>query len=143
MSFYAEIRTAISDFNAEHQLDSSLNFSECFLTIANELQLMKNKSGERNVLLVFSDLQENSNLFSCYTKANQELLYESPDTISQIFESMHLLPKNLNSIKVIFIFQPLTRPQDQKFEAMVKIYRKLLESRGATVIVQANNTYFN
>jgi hypothetical protein len=139
VSFYELIKKAITDFGAGSHLDSSLEYSECFSTIARELQLMKSKDSERNCLIPFSDLQENSSLFNCYTPANQQLLLEEPNKVVDIFKATHLLPDNLKNVQVIFVYQPATREEDLKFNAMLDIYRKLLEPRGATVTVQANN----
>ena len=142
-SFYDSIKNAISNFDAKCLLDSSLKFTECFNTIAGELQLMKNSKAEKHILLVFSDLQENSDLFNCYSKANQELLRKQPDTVIELFNQTQLLPENLLGFNIFFIYQPINRQSDKSFEAMVEIYKKLLVSRGASVKIQADNNYLN
>ena len=143
LTFYQAIRQAISHFNAKCHLDSSLDHSEVFSSVAGELQLMKTKTAGNNVLLVYSDLQENSDLFTCYTKPNQELMVKKPDKIIELFNASNLLPDSLKGFNIMFIYQPSTRQQDQQFEAMIRVYRKMLESRGATVKVQANSNYLN
>lgn len=143
VTFYDEVKRAFASFVTGLTPDSSLQHSECFSTIAGELQLMNSTKGVRNYLLLFTDLQENSSLYNCYSFANQKLLIQHPDTVVELFNATHLLPNDLNNTKVIFVYQPRTREDDNRFNAMLKIYRKLLEPRGAIVKVQANNNRFN
>jgi hypothetical protein len=97
---------------------------------------------EVQILLVFSDQQENSELFSCYTKANQLLLHKSPDKVAKHLDSFHLLPENLKGYTIFFVYQPKTREEDQKYLEMITVYKMLLEPRGATVTIQASNNSY-
>lgn len=141
VSFYDAIRKAVADLITANKGVPPLHNSECFRTISTEIQAMINNHAEKNILLVFSDLQENSELFNCYKKSNQELLHKKPTQVSRIFEDAHLLPKDLRFIKIYFVFAPGNREEDKMYMGMIEVYKKLLEPRGATIIVQANNIY--
>ena len=143
LSFYDKIKQAISSFDSASNVDTSLGHSECFATIAENLRGLNRKKAETNLLIVFSDLQENSEIFNCYPKANQELLQRRPNKVMEIFNNTHLLPDSLKGIKIFFVYEPHNREEDQRFNAIAEIFRVLLESRGAEVRIQANDNNFN
>jgi len=143
LSFYNQVRKDINDFIGANKNDTSLNHSECFRTIADELSDMKNNQARKKILLVFSDLQENSDLFDCYKTKDQELLDKKQGEVLKIFEQDNLLPNDLKGITTIFIYDPRNRKEDQHYMNMVSVYKKLLESRGVIVKVQANSDVLN
>ena len=139
LNFYDTIRKTLGARNTN---DSSfLGHSECFTTICDELKrLAKSKSSNR-VLIVFSNLFENSTLLSVYKKKVNQLDAMNPEVIAKQFDKTHLLPENLNGIKVFFVFEPATRAEDAEYLKMAGVYKQLLESKGATVNIEANNNY--
>lgn len=139
LAFYKEIRDTVASFKIKYANDSPLHHSECFYAIAEELQVMTSNQKGKNILLVYSDLLENSTLLNCYE--NQSLHINNPVAIVSLFNKTGLLPSKLNNVTVVFAFHPNTREEDQLYLAMINVYKKLLESRGATIIVQANNNY--
>ncbi len=141
-SFYNAIRKAVTGLITENKCSPPLHNSECFRIISNEIQEMINNHAEKNILIVFSDLQENSELFNCYKKSSQQLLHKTPIEVSKIFEATHLLPKDLRAVKIFFVFAPKNSEADKRYMDMIGVYKYLLESRGAIVKVQANNTQY-
>lgn len=139
VQYFTSIRNAITEFNTKAKNDTPVAHSECFKSISNELQNLAQHKNTKSVLLVYSDLQENSIFFNCYTKSNQRTLQCYPEKISGFFEKTHLLPDHLNNITVYFIYNPVSREDDVHFMAMLKVYKKLLISRGAKVFVGASN----
>jgi hypothetical protein len=137
--FYQTLHKALSDFTAIHNRDSSLKHSECFKTIAEQLINMKRKHADENTLLVFSDIRENSDLFSSYKKKGQDSLFSSPEKIISIFEKTKLLPDDLKGFNIFFVYEPKSREDDKIYVSMVSIYRVMLEKRGARVNVQASS----
>lgn len=140
LDFYDSVRKTLAI--PERNTDSTLlDHSECFKTIAEELTRLSKSNSKNKILLVFSNLFENSDILSVYRIDNGHL-YIQEETVIQKLEKTNLLPKNLTGIKVFFVFQPTSRTEDRNYLAMVSIYKQLLESRGAKVEVQANNTHF-
>jgi len=141
LSFYDSIRKTLS--NANTKRDSSfLNNSECFQSICNELNILAQSNCTTKVLIVFSNLFENSKFLNIYARNTRKLLYKNPQEIKKIFQNTHLLPDHLNGITTVFVYQPKDRADDQLFNAMVEVYKSLLQERGAKVIIQANNTHY-
>lgn len=143
LSFQSAVRKTISSFNSTNKKDTTLPNSECFATICNELQLMKKKGATDNILLVYSNLYENSDIFDSYSKENMKLLMDSTEKIAEMFNKTDLLPDSLEGYAIYFIYQPRTREADKKYMAMVEMYKLLLEPKDAKVIVQTTNTFYN
>ena len=83
--FLSSVRNTITSFNAKVKTDSShkLKHSECFKTLAHELQNLVRHKVVKCILIAFSDLQECSDIFSCYSKGNRKLLVTHPDKIDR------------------------------------------------------------
>lgn len=137
--FYKALHKALSDFTTLHNKDLSLKHSECFKTVAEQLTNMKRKHADENTLIIFSDIHENSDLFSSYTKKGKDSLYSSPEKVTAIFEKTRLLPDDLKGFNIFFVYEPKSREDDKVYVSMVSIYRVMLEKRGARVTVQASS----
>lgn len=138
-SFYEEVRNAITDFHKHYVPSTSLKHSECFATIASELELLAGSKAAQRTLIIFSDLQENTDVFSCYTPQGQRLLQNNPGKVAKLLLQRHPLPDNLIGITVYFVYNPCNRDQDIMFGEMVAIYMQLLHARGARIVIQATN----
>jgi hypothetical protein len=141
-SYCDAFTNAVNGFHKRYAPDSTLNHSECFATIASELEYLFKNPALQKTLIVFSDLQENSDVFSCYTAKGQRLLCSNTKKVEQLLQSRHPLPENLVGITIYFVYQPPDREHDQQFSKMLGIYKKLLNERGARVVVQAQNSYY-
>lgn len=140
--FFDSIRKTIEEFNTKVKSDTSVAHSECFKSISNELQNLAQHKGSKAILLVYSDLQENSAFFNCYSPSSQRILQSFPEKVAAVFEKTRLLPERLNNITVSFVYDPVSRDDDIRFMAMLKVYKKLLLTRGAKVTVSASNPIY-
>jgi hypothetical protein len=141
-SYCDAFRSAVGSLYKRFPVGGTLQHSECFATVAGELEYLANSTASQRTLIVFSDLQENSDAFSCYTQDGLKLLQTHPQKVAKLLQSRRSLPKNLTGVTVYFVYMPLTRDQDQRFNEMVSIYKSLLKERGARVVVQAQNTNY-
>lgn len=138
-SFYGKVRRSMNNFPEKYSIANTLNYSECFSTIANELNYLANSKARQKILLIFSDLQENTNDFSCYAPEGKELLQTDVDKVINLFLKETPLSDKLSGITVFFVYQPLSIEQDSNYAQMIALYKKLLTSRGAKIVVQATN----
>ncbi len=134
LNFYEGVKQEIKQRNTESSHDTILAHSECLKTIAMELHTLTELRYKRKFLLVYSDLSENSRIFNCYKMGNDnpELLFKK---VAKVFSGTQLLPKSLTGITIYFIYQPKDRQEDTRYQIMSDVYRRLLEERGATVII--------
>lgn len=139
LQFYSDIRRTVNQFNASRTKDSSLGHSECFAIIATELRYLKAQRADKIYMRLYSDLQENSQIFSCYNRRDRDLLDKNPAAVIKRFNDAGLLPDDLSGFEIVGIFNPRTRTEDLQYQKMAALYKRLFESRKATFSVQANN----
>lgn len=123
--------------------ESMLKYTQCFRTIANELNILKARPERNKVLLVFSNGAENSDLFNSYRLP----IIESSQTVTseaiKAFESTNLLQDNYRGITLIWVFKPTTILEDRRFVLMMDAYKTLFERRGIVLKIQAQNQSFS
>lgn len=138
--FYDTVRKtlAVPDIKKD---SVTLHHSECFKMICTELNLLSQQRSIHKMLWIFSNLQENSAILSVFNGNTKQLILDNPGAIEKLFEQPHLLPQNLSLITIIFSYLPMNREDDQRFNSMVQIYKKLLEKHGAKIIIQATNKF--
>lgn len=138
LQFYDTVRKC---FSANRLVGdtSHYKYSECFRSISDALMQLSKSSAEKKTLLVFSNLFENSSLYDCYSATNMDVLQSNPNKIVKLFAATQLLPSRLDGIKVVFVFEPESREEEQKYMAIMSVYRQLLEERGAIIHIQADN----
>ncbi|MBS1511059.1 MAG: hypothetical protein JST86_09470 [Bacteroidetes bacterium] len=143
IQFYDSIRGQLRSVTAQVSDTITMAHSECFKTIAASLQWLKSKPAEKHVLLTYSDLQENSSICRAYTENFKRLLAKKPEAVIKQFDKTQLLPDSLQGISVFFCYQPKDRQADATYNNMVQVYKTMLERRGATVHIQANNNHYD
>lgn len=135
-SFQDAVRKAFTDFPKMYPV-RPLGHSEAFATIARELNQLAERNASQRILLVFSDLQENEEKFSCYTAKGQRLLHEDPEKVMRILQKRCPLPESLVGVTIFFVFDPPDRDSDVRYRSMAALYKRMLKTRGARVVIQA------
>lgn len=125
----AEILSAKNQIGRTH--------SSIFLPITRELNFLSQSKADRKILVVYSDLMENSPDISFYNPKTFRLLQSNPDSLKIFFEKMQSLSA-YNRIEVHFIFQPKDSAQDTEFKVVSEFYEQLLEEKGAQISISAN-----
>lgn len=133
-----KFKIAIESKLAESTIDSiEKENSSIYLPIARELNELSQSKSNRRILVVYSDLMENTPELSFYRKGDFELVKNQPDALQKRFEK-ELLISSLGGIEIYFIYQPKDIKSDQRFQIISEFYKKLLESKGAKVTISAN-----
>ena len=132
--FYTDINQILT--NADTEKVGKVN-SSIYKPIASELNRLSQRTSQNRSLLVYSDLEENTDDFSFYDKKKINLLRTDPDSIRNYFEALSPL-KNLKGIKVYLIYQPKNNQADELYQMIAGLYKTLLVSKGATVEITAN-----
>lgn len=133
-NFKKEISKILIDTGNEN---SGKRNSSVYLPIAGELNRLAKSKAQKRVLLIYSDLMENTTDVSFYNKKTLAKLQINPEAIRKYFEGLQAL-QNLSGIEVYFIYQPADSESDKVFTAVSAFYKKLLEGKGAKVNISAN-----
>jgi hypothetical protein len=133
--FRSKIANLISEIGKEKIQDEGS--SVIYRTLAEELNnLAENKSEEKTVV-VYSDMTENSADGNFYQTESIKELKSNPQAVIKRLQQTQPL-KNLHGIKVYVVFKPRSYSEEQRFSAIMNMYRIMLEAKGATVKVAAN-----
>jgi hypothetical protein len=133
-AFYSEITRIVSDASKEK---IGKNNSSLYLPIAKELNRLSQSTAGKRVLLIYSDLMENTDEMSFYENNEFNLLKTNPDSVKRYFDSQMVL-KNIDGLKIYLVFQPLNIKEDEIYKVVADFYKNLFESKGATVEITAS-----
>lgn len=107
--------------------------------IVREANRLAASFGKNKYLIIQSDLAENSNIFSVYTKHDLRLAEVEPKTVEVLLlNNLHL--QSLAGIQVYLVHQPISESDNKRFTTMAKWYQRLFERAGATVEISSNLT---
>ncbi len=133
-NFYSAIDNAFEKIN---QTQKGCVRSDIYIPIAQELKRLSQSTAERRQLIIYSDLMEYSFLEDFYQKSTIAQLQNNPEAIQQLLEKAAPLA-DLRGIDVKIVYQPRSNGESRQFEIVSEFYKKLLESKGATVSISAN-----
>lgn len=139
IQFYKEIKDIIK-LDSAATLNSIRDHSECFRTIANEITLASLRPSYRTIIVVHTNLRENSDLCNTYSNDLIRIMLRNPEYLEQIFEKQDLLPKSLKSFYIVFVYETLNREDDAIFKILSHTYKSILEKRGANVNITSTNS---
>ncbi len=130
--FWNCLESALENFEDSAGRDHS----SIYQPLVRELVRLTKSKATKRILLVYSDLQENSpGVFSVHDKRDYALLKKSPDTVLEKLATEGKLPDSLSGIEVVFIYHPKSVLDDERFSLMVNMLEKALTKRGAVVTV--------
>lgn len=132
--FYHKISKLIGDTTSEY---IGREQSSIFASVARELNLLSQSKGDTKVVLIYSDLMENTPAFSFYRDKDLNLLKISPEKVRAYF--LKIVPLNdLKGIEVHLIYQPKGIAENTNYQLISSLYKSLLESMGAKVFISGN-----
>jgi len=133
-TYYAEMSRILNDVEKE---TIGKNNSSVYFPIASELNKLSKSKLSKKILLIYSDLMENTTEMSFYDKEKFNLLTTHPDLIKKYFDSQLPLA-SLQGININIIFQPNGTAEDEQFQVVSGFYKNLFESKGGKVEISAN-----
>jgi len=109
--------------------------SKIYQKVSRELIKMKNSAYEKKKMIIFSDMLENSNLFSFYGanwKSGIQKMIENPEeSLRKLAEMGPALP-DLSEFE-IYVITSRTSENDEKVNLSEQLWMTLFEYQGATV----------
>lgn len=112
-------------------------FSSLYIAIVGELNRLAESKAKKKRLVIYSDLMEQSPLFSFYTKKTLAELKANPDSIAGRLNKEAALPA-LNGIEVYLVYPPMNIEDSEQYRIVSNWYKKILEQQGAKVFIEAN-----
>jgi hypothetical protein len=134
--FWNCLESALNQFEDSAGRDHS----SIYLPMMRELDRLVHSTAATRILLVYSDLQENTpGVFSVHEKRDFALLKKEPEAILEKLATQARIPDSLSGIEVHFVYQPMNVGDDERFSLMAEMYADALIKRGAKVIIGMSN----
>lgn len=112
--------------------------SSVFQPIVYELELLLGSPATTKNLVVYSDLQEHSSVFSVHDPQDFALLKKNPKAVLERLEAKTPIPSSLAGITIQFIYRPLHPDDDERFSLMANLLRDAFVAHGATVTISTS-----
>jgi hypothetical protein len=136
-SFYAAVRKAFRDDPVRFTTERNIDQSRVFCTISSQLRRLASSHYQQKIMVVFSDLQENTSVFNAYAPESRRLLQQDPERVGSMLSRECGVPNRLEGITIYFCYWPRNRAEDERFMDMLSVYQLMLEKRGARIFFQA------
>ena len=131
--FYSNLEKSFSQLL--NDANWGTNASKIYQKIARELIKMKSSDYDKKIMVIYSDMLENSNLFSFYNtnwKTEVEKMTANPETtLKELSQNGPALP-DLSEFE-IYIITSRTPENDEKVNLSEQFWMTLLEFQGAKV----------
>ena len=132
--FYAELESSFSGLL--NSVNWGTDASKIYQKVTREIIKMKKLEADKKYLIIYSDMLENSKLFSFYGakwKSNIKKMIESPEsTLENLSKTGPTLP-DLSEFE-IRIISTRTSENDEKINLSEQFWTVLFEYQGATVV---------
>lgn len=135
--FTERVRKAIDSVS---RVKASHPQSIIYSQVAHELEFLRvqyDASSKR--LLVFSDLNENSSIFSVYDAQAYQRLIQNQELVKQQFIAAEK-PSDLHGISLEYIHQVDSPKENDRFLRMANLHKSIFAHAGATVSISASLT---
>lgn len=132
--FKEKIATSIAEIQ---QVKKNRPSSSVYVPICRELIRLSSSDSERKILLAYTDLKENSDYLSFFSKKSLGDLVNHPEKIENYLQREMELPKDLTGIEMFIIHEPEDN-DNFIFKRLSRIYKTMIEKRGGKVYIQAN-----
>ena len=132
--FKKELDSALSLISAE---TDGRKHSSVYVPFAREVNRMTQSTADIRLIALISDLVENTDYLSLFSKNYRNDLEESPKVIEDYFQNELPLADDLTGMVIHIVHEPVGS-DNVLFKKLSRVYRSMLEKRGAVVLVQAN-----
>ena len=136
--FQQSIQQSFIKLYKEIDTTKSLKYSEVWASVVNTLNQLAQDTNQRKVLLIYSDLMEKNTAVNAYELIQKETV----TSIAKKLKQQMSITKPLGEIMVVIVYEPKNRNEDIFFNKMFEVYKTILESSGAKVLQQANQTFY-
>lgn len=130
--FMDSVTTAIEALNAGI---SKMSSSYVIQAIQKECIYLSNSSADTKILVISSDLAENSNFLNMYDERILQRIKDGDTELFNLVNEKYPLPDDLSDIQVFVHYVPKDRIKSDEFEIISSFYRQYLTSHNANFTI--------
>jgi hypothetical protein len=132
--FLSNISTAIQELQ---KVKFGRPQSSIFVPVAKTINKLSKTKANKQILVLQSDLFENTFILSKYDKSQMNKIENKPQSLEEVLDKETPIHSRLDNMTIYIINQPKS-DTDKDFYIISKIYKNWLESKGAKVEIMAN-----
>ena len=132
--FYSEIRNILSGIGKE---SVGKNYSSIYTPLADGLNKLSESKAKKRILLIYSDLMENTGDISFYNENTLRRIKSGDGGIRKYLEDKTPI-SDLKGVTAYLIYQPADPEEDRLYRIVSGFYKDILEQKGARVVITAN-----
>jgi len=133
-TFKSQIALSI---DAPQTEDIGRSSSSLYWPVFIELKRLAEQTGERRIMVIQSDLMENSADLSLYDPKQLKAFTTDPTSVKYLTENIAQLPP-LKGIEVYMIYRPMNTVDSERYTLISEVLTNLLQEKGAKVYRSAN-----
>lgn len=116
----------------ENRKDYKFSSSSILRPLLEQLKAVKGLNATHKVVVLYSDLQEISDVMSVVDSRQKKLLMESALMVAEEIKTKVMVP-DLSGVLLYIIHYPTTREDNRNFRAMLEVYQYLFEDSGVYI----------
>ena len=128
--FKMQVRSCFKITDFEKSKDHSI----IYRTMAKHLNTLAASTANAKILLVYSNLMENSEV-RFYDTETLSMISKSPEAIQKKLDKQ-LNIRNAEGVRVWFIYKPSSFEDNSLYMTIARFYKQILERKGATVHIE-------
>lgn len=132
--FQEKIKGFIAEAN---KIKTGKNHSSIYYSISQKLEILSQSKSQKRVLIIYSDMMENSDSISFYDPLVLEQLKSNNDSIIKRIGNQKILP-SLKGIDIYIVFEPTNYEQNKEFRIVSEFYKSWFKEKGAKVFIGAD-----
>lgn len=140
--FQSKVTEILNSGMERFQPGSEVHHSEVWCTVMHQLKLLAASRYKQKILLVYSDLDENS-VFNSYSAEAQKQLQDDPEALIRSLSEQCDMPSSLKGVRILFLYRPPTRAADKRYQRWMEAYQLALGNLGADIHYQASNDHYD
>ncbi len=129
---FQQFTDSLQSLQSSH--NQELTQSQIFTVIVEQLILLSKEKNENKKLIVVSNLEEHSRLFSVHNASQKQVLLQNPQSVAELFKKQVEIPNNLQGIKLEIVHTPSIESEEM-FSRWLEVYKIIFESKGIQVTV--------
>ncbi|MBL7771722.1 MAG: hypothetical protein JNM95_02530 [Chitinophagaceae bacterium] len=141
IAYMNQVKNSIEETTNSGQ-DNGRKETQCYHRIVSELEYLSSLKAKRKVMIITSDVIENSELLRGYSSDLYHLMIndrnKAVQEIAEKFSDDESIPNKLSGIDVYILFNPRTKEDDIRFDVFSSAYKQMIEENHGRVFIKSS-----
>ena len=140
-AFCAEVKQALNKMHDSEGTPMLTENIECYMTIAQEINIFSGGTANKKVLIIHSPLIEHSSIFDSTSTYGRGLIETKPEEVAKMFTDQFRIGP-MKGIEVIFAYTPIDAADAIRYSQMTRVYWHIFKNLEVASIVSYNHNRY-